>query len=430
MEKIETDVSNRQVEKAVPDGRDDDAAADRANAAETSLSMREAFRLYWKAVAWSVCVSNATIMESYMLLLTGSFYAQPQFQQRFGELLPGGRGEYSIPAQWQVGVSMAGLAGLIGGSFSNGYFADRFGQRRVMIVSHMSLVAFVFILFFAPDIKTIMIGTLFLAIPCGFFASGTPTYAAEVTPLRLRGYMTVYVNLCWVIGRLVAYSILAGTLSMQSEWAYRVPFAIQWAWPVPLAIATWLAPESPCSFYLSIGNAGLALVGNLVSWALMARFGWRSIYLGGLLAMIPVMGLVAFLDLAATGSDAVRWGQCSLLLVWFFIYGASIGPVPYGIAANVGAASLRPKTIAIGRNMYYVLNIANTIVTPYMLNPAQFNLKGRAAFLPWVLTLLMVVWTYFRLPELKGLTQDTINHLFETRVPARRFAEKGRECQG
>lgn len=359
-----------------------------------------------------------------------------------------------------------------------------------------------------------------------------------MTPLRLRGYLTVYVNLCWVIGRLVAYSVLAGTLSMQSEWAYRVPFAIQWVWPLPLALATWLAPESPwwlvrkgrhdealrslqrlvvvnkdgegrpnekanpqdmlamirrtvdaeratllqnqdagasyldcfrgtnlrrteiamvswgcqtlpgfvvqhyiiyfftlaglptaSSFYLSIGNAAIALVGNVVSWFLMARFGWRTIYLGGLLAMIPVMGLVAFLDLAAAGNDAVRWAQCSLLVVWFFVYGASIGPVPYGIAANVGAASLRPKTIAIGRNMYYVLNIANTIVTPYMLNPAQFNLKGRAAFLPWVLTLLMVVWTYFRLPELKGLTQDTINHLFEKRVPARRFAERGRECQ-
>lgn len=160
MEKNGTDVANRHVEKPAPDGQDD-AAADRANAGETSLSVREAFRLYWKAVAWSVCVSNATIMESYMLLQTISFYAQPQFQQRFGEPLPGSK-EYSIPAQWQVGVSVAGLAGLIGGSFSNGYFADRWGLRRVMIVSHLSLVGFIFILFFAPDIKTIMIGTLFL----------------------------------------------------------------------------------------------------------------------------------------------------------------------------------------------------------------------------------------------------------------------------
>lgn len=57
----------------------------------------------------------------------------------------------------------------------------------------------------------------------------------------------------------------------------------------------------------------------------MTRFGWKTVYLGGLCAMIPVMGLVGFLDLATNtpNGDAVRWGQCSLLLVWFFIYGSS-----------------------------------------------------------------------------------------------------------
>lgn len=83
------------------------------------------------------------------------------------------------------------------------------------------------------------------SIPCGFFAAATPTYAAEVTPLRLRGYLTVYVNLCWVIGKLICFGILAGTLSLNSQWAYKIPYAIQWAWPLPLAIATFLAPESP-----------------------------------------------------------------------------------------------------------------------------------------------------------------------------------------
>ena len=56
----------------------------------------------------------------------------------------------------------------------------------------------------------------------------------------------------------------------------------------------------------------------------MTRFGWRTIYLGGLCAMVPVMGLVAFLDFATASSSAIRWVQCGLLLLWFFIYGALI----------------------------------------------------------------------------------------------------------
>lgn len=32
---------------------------------------------------------------------------------------------------------------------------------------------------------------------------------------------------------------------MDTDWAFRIPFAVQWAWPVPIFIAVCLAPESP-----------------------------------------------------------------------------------------------------------------------------------------------------------------------------------------
>jgi SP family general alpha glucoside:H+ symporter-like MFS transporter len=54
---------------------------------------------------------------------------------------------------------------------------------------------------------------------------------------------------------------------------------------------------------------------------MMTKFGWRTLYLGGLCAMLPLMGLVGFLDLAVATHPAARWGQAGLLLVWFFCYG-------------------------------------------------------------------------------------------------------------
>jgi MFS transporter, SP family, general alpha glucoside:H+ symporter len=79
----------------------------------------------------------------------------------------------------------------------------------------------------------------------GVFQTLTTTYAAEVTPVTLRPYLTTYVNLCWVIGQLLASGILKGFVSGKSQWSYRVPYAIQWIWPVPIFIATFFAPESP-----------------------------------------------------------------------------------------------------------------------------------------------------------------------------------------
>src|SRR2546426_91565 len=72
-----------------------------------------------------------------------------------------------------------------------------------------------------------------------------PAYASEVCPMALRGYLTVYVNLCWAFGQLISAGVLSGFSEGTSQWSYRIPFAIQWAWPIPLFIILYFAPESP-----------------------------------------------------------------------------------------------------------------------------------------------------------------------------------------
>ncbi|KAI9151245.1 Maltose permease [Paramyrothecium foliicola] len=365
-----------------------------------------------------------------------------------------------------------------------------------MLVNHVALASFVFVQFFAVNIEMLMVGTLLASIPCGFFAAATPSYAAEIASLKLRGYLVVYVNLCWVMGKLIAFGVITSMLDIQTEWSYQIPFALQWVWFPFMVVATWFAPESPwwlvkkghteaagqvleqlstaprniinpqdslaminrtiklehemniqgsyadcfkgenlrrteismvcwgCqilpgfaiqnyityfftlaglspddSFKMSLGNASLAFVGTVLSWFMMTRFGWRSLYLYGLCAMLPVMGLVGFLDLAVASNVNIRWAQAALLLVWFFIYGISIGPIPYTIAASVGAAWLRVKTISLGRITYYLLSIINVVVSPYLLNASEANLQGKTAFVATGLTLFLAVWTLFRLPD-------------------------------
>lgn len=37
-------------------------------------------------------------------------------------------------------------------------------------------------------------------------------------PVKLRPYLTTYVNLCWVIGQLIASGVLTGLLSRTDQW--------------------------------------------------------------------------------------------------------------------------------------------------------------------------------------------------------------------
>lgn len=52
--------------------------------------------------------------------------------------------------------------------------------------------------------------------------------------------------MCWVIGQLLGTGILRSLVHNDSEWSYRLPFALQWAFAVPLLIGIAFAPESPC----------------------------------------------------------------------------------------------------------------------------------------------------------------------------------------
>lgn len=51
--------------------------------------------------------------------------------------------------------------------------------------------------------------------------------------------------MCWAFGQLIAAGVQSGFSTNDTQWSYRIPFAVQWAWPVPLFLILFFAPESP-----------------------------------------------------------------------------------------------------------------------------------------------------------------------------------------
>ncbi|KAK9455952.1 general substrate transporter [Dipodascopsis uninucleata] len=210
---------------------------------EAEMSLLQAVKLYPKAIAWSMFLSSALIMEGYDLVLLNSFYAFPEFLKKYGVLQADG--SYQISASWQAGLSNGALIGEIIGLLITGVLAERIGYRWTLISNLIAICGFIFILFFAPNVAVLEVGQVLCGLPWGVFQSLTTTYAAEVCPVVLRAYLTTYVNLCWVFGQLTASGVLRGMLSRSDEWCYRIPFALQWVWPVPIMIGIYFAPESP-----------------------------------------------------------------------------------------------------------------------------------------------------------------------------------------
>lgn len=214
-----------------------------ATAREHSLGFVAAVKTYPKACFWTLAVSMVIIMEGYDTVLLGSLYGFPAFRHRFGtEIKPG---NWQVPTKWQTALSICGsLAGIIG-IFVNSMITERIGHRKALIGNLFLVIAFVFIIFFAQDIRMLFAGEFLVSIPWGVFTTAAPVYASEVGPVALRAYFETYVVLCWGFGQLVAYAVLDSLEGNMTNWAWRIPFAVQWVWPVIIIPLILWAPESP-----------------------------------------------------------------------------------------------------------------------------------------------------------------------------------------
>lgn len=123
------------------------------------------------------------------------------------------------------------------------------------------------------------------------------------------------------------------------------------------------------SFSLSLGQYALGALGTISSWFLMARFGRRSLYIYGQVLMLCLLLIIGFTALAPRSNTGAQWAIGSMLLIFTFIYDATIGPVCYSLVAEMSSTRLRNKSIVLARNLYNISGIVVNILTPRMLNP-------------------------------------------------------------
>lgn len=494
--------------------------AKKASDKEHKMTLWQGIKLYPKAVAWSVLISTCICMEGYDVCLLSNFYGFPQFNQKYGEQLPDG--SYQVPARWQAGLSNGANVGEIIGLFINGYVSERFGYRYTVMTCLTLIIAFTAIFFTAKDVVALQVAEILCGIPWGVFQTLTITYASEVCPVALRGYLTTYVNFCWGLGQTIGIGVIKSMLGRTDQWAYRIPYALQWMWPVPLLVGIACAPESPwwlvrkgrveeakksllrltstnretdfdadetvammvhttkleekitkgasyldcfkgtdlrrteiicmvwaiqnlsgnsfsgySTYFLeqaglapskaydfALGQYGINMGGVFGAWFLMTLgLGRRSLYLYGLCGLFSMLLIMGFLGLVPHAhKQEASLATGSIMLIWALCYQLSVGTVCYSLVAELSTRRLQIKTVVLGRNLYNVVGIICSVLTPYMLNPGAWNWGNYTGFFWAGICFLCIIYTYFRVPEPAGRTFAELDLLFERGVNARKFA--------
>ena len=219
---------------------------------EQSMSLLQGIKLYPKAIGWSILISTCIVMEGYDVSLINNFYGNSQFNRKYGEPYINDQGvtDYQVSAAWQAGLSNGAVVvssiflfpypehppiivhnadasyfswqGEILGLMINGYFSERFGYRYTLIACLTLIVGFITIFFTAQNVIHLQVAEILCGIPWGVFQTLTITYASEVCPVALRGYLTTYVNACWGFGQLIGIGAIVGNSWRGGEWAYRI----------------------------------------------------------------------------------------------------------------------------------------------------------------------------------------------------------------
>ena len=126
------------------------------------------------------------------------------------------------------------------------------------MVAMIVMIGAIFLPVFSYNLPMLFGGELLCGIPWGIFRKPvvaldkhahdtetlTTAYAAEICPVHLRGYLAAFVNMCWGIGLLTSAGVVRGSITIESEWGYKMPFMLQWVLPLPLLILSFFAPES------------------------------------------------------------------------------------------------------------------------------------------------------------------------------------------
>jgi MFS transporter, SP family, general alpha glucoside:H+ symporter len=525
---------------ADPPRRDSDDARE-GIVKEQKMTFRTGCKIYPNAIAWSILLSFTLVAEAYDKMLIGGFLAFPAFRERYGSVVrmdPDLGPIYELAPRWQQALIGAAPAAECVGLLLSGYFTDKYGYKTVLWGALVWLNLATFLSFFALNLpmllaSQILAGKYIVQLQClrtltstpgfpwGVFQTLSATYAAEVLPVALRPFLLSNINMTWLIGQVTAYGILHSLIDNKSQWAYRIPFALQWAWGVPLLALVWFAPEAPwwlvrhdrftdarhsltrltrssdkdtnvdqmlnvmkytdklekdmgqagnsyldCfrgtnlrrteiaamswmvqafgggsligygayffeqagfdtshSFSLTTAQFAGGILANMLAWFLLPRMGRRRLFTGGQIILCMLLFLGGLVSVIPMKSEIPYWTLGSMLLGFTFIYNLTVGPGTYVLVGEIPSTQLRVKTVVLARVFYNIASIINWVLLPLMLNSSAWNLKGKTCFYFLGTALLCVVWTYFRLPETKGLTYVELDILFDKKAPTPKFRQ-------
>ncbi|KAJ9664682.1 hypothetical protein H2198_000028 [Neophaeococcomyces mojaviensis] len=168
-----------------------------------------------------------------------------------------------------------------------------------------------------------------------------------------------------------------------------------------------------------------------ISFYTVEKWGRRSILLWGALGMLICQFLVAIIgvtvgfnhthlnadgDSIANNISAVN-AQIAFIAIFIFFFASTWGPGAWIVIGEIFPLPIRARGVGLSTASNWLWNTIIAVITPYMVGEDEGNLKSSVFFVWGGLCTCAFVYTYFLVPETKGLSLEQVDKMMEETTP-------------
>jgi len=109
--------------------------------------------------------------------------------------------------------------------------------------------------------------------------------------------------------------------------------------------------------------------------------------------------------------------QIAFIAIFIFFFASTWGPGAWIVIGEIFPLPIRSRGVALSTASNWLWNTIIAVITPYMVGTSYGNLKSSVFFVWGGLCTCAFVYSYFLIPETKGLSLEQVDKMMEETTP-------------
>jgi len=159
------------------------------------------------------------------------------------------------------------------------------------------------------------------------------------------------------------------------------------------------------------------------------RFGRRRLLLVGAAGMCICEFLIAILGVTLPAENTSgQKALVALVCIYIAFFASTWGPIAWVITGEIFPLNVRAKAMSLSVASNWLWNFGIGYATPYLVNvqPGSAGLQSKVFFIWGSTCFCCIIFTYFCVPETKGLSLEQIDIMYQNTTPVKSLAYRRR----